>query len=186
MFIFGGILCYDKFFKGTEEPTTDSNVVDVEEIEVPNFVNSSYDMVAQNPVQNTRFKITSVMEYSNEVEKGYIISQSVEAGKIVPAGTEITFVVSKGPEYVTIPPVKGTTLDYAKQTLEAAGFVVQVITKENTGGNTEGVVAEVTPAEGTSKVKGSEVYIQVWGPPPSTEPETESTTEENPFYNPFF
>lgn len=184
--IFGGIMCYDKFFKNVEEPTTDSNITAVEDIEVPNFVNSSYDMVAQNPVQNARFKITSVMEYSDEVEKGYIISQSVPTGTIVPTGSEITFVVSKGPEYVTIPPVKGTTLDYAKQTLEAAGFVVQVITKENTGEYTEGVVAEVTPAEGTSKVKGSEVYIQVWGAPPSTEPETESTTEENPFFNPLF
>lgn len=184
--IFGGILGYDKFIKNAEETTTAPDTLAVEDIEVPNFVNSSYDMVAQNPVQNTRFKIVSVTEYSNEVEKGYIISQSIAPGTIVPTGTEISFVVSKGPEYVTIPPVKGSTQDSAKQTLEAAGFVVQIIVKDNPGDYTEGVVAEVTPAEGTSKIKGSEVYIQVWGLPPSTEPETETTTEDNPFFNPFF
>lgn len=184
LIFFGAYLGYENYIKENNEPTTDSQAVETM-IEVPNFVNSSYDMVAQNPVQNSRFKISSVMEYSDEVEKGYIISQSIEAGTQVATGSEITFVVSKGPEYVTIPPVKNTNIDYAKKTLEDAGFTVSIITKENNGDYVEGNVAEVTPAEGTSKVKGSEVFIQVWGAPPSTEaPET--TTEQNPFYNPFF
>jgi beta-lactam-binding protein with PASTA domain len=82
--------------------------------------------------------------------------------------------------------VKDTNIDYAKQTLEQAGFVVNIITKENNGDYTEGLVAEITPAEGTSKTKGTDVFVQVWGAPPSTEPDTETTTEKNPFYNPFF
>ena len=53
-------------------------------------------------------------------------------------------------------------------------------------GKPEGNVAEITPAEGTSKTKGTDVFVQVWGAPPSTEPDTETTTERNPFYNPFF
>ncbi len=184
LIFFGAYLGYDHFIKNKEEQTTEAPVVAM--IEVPNFVNSSYDMVAQNPVQNSRFKINSVLEYSDEVEKGYIISQSLEAGTSVETGSEITFVVSKGREFVTIPPVKDTNIDYAKQTLEQAGFVVNIITKENNGDYTEGNVAEITPAEGTSKTKGTDVFVQVWGAPPSTEPDTETTTERNPFYNPFF
>ncbi|MBR2454930.1 MAG: PASTA domain-containing protein [Clostridia bacterium] len=184
LIFFGAYLGYDHFIKNKEEQTTEAPVVAM--IEVPNFVNSSYDMVAQNPVQNSRFKINSVLEYSDEVEKGYIISQSLEAGTSVETGSEITFVVSKGREFVTIPPVKDTNIDYAKQTLEEAGFVVNIITKENNGDYTEGNVAEITPAEGTSKTKGTDVFVQVWGTPPSTEPDTETTTERNPFYNPFF
>lgn len=184
LIFFGAYLGYDHFIKNPEETTTEAPVVTT--IEVPKFVNSSYDMVAQNPVQNSRFKINSVMEYSDEVEKGYIISQSLEAGTTVPSGSEITFVVSKGPEFVTVPPVKDTNIDYAKETLEKAGFVVNIITKDNNGDYTEGNVAEITPAEGTSKPKGTDVFIQVWGAPPSTEPDTETTTERNPFYNPFF
>ncbi len=184
LIFFGAYLGYDHFIKNKEEQTTEAPVVAM--IEVPNFVNSSYDMVVQNPVQNSRFKINSVLEYSDEVEKGYIISQSLEAGTSVETGSEITFVVSKGREFVTIPPVKDTNIDYAKQTLEEAGFVVNIITKENNGDYTEGNVAEITPAEGTSKTKGTDVFVQVWGAPPSTEPDTETTTEKNPFYNPFF
>lgn len=184
LIFFGAYLGYDHFIKNNEEQTTEAPVATM--IEVPNFVNSSYDMVAQNPVQNSRFKINAILEFSDEVEKGYIISQSLEAGTSVETGSEITFVVSKGREFVTIPPVKDTNVDYAKQTLEDAGFVVNIITKENNGEYTEGLVAEITPAEGTSKTKGSDVFIQVWGAPPSTEPDTETTTEKNPFYNPFF
>lgn len=184
LIFFGSYLGYEHFLKEKEEPTTDEIVQ--ETIEVPDFVNNSYDMVAQNPVQNTRFKIIQVLEYSNEIEKGYIISQSVEAGTVVPVGTEITFVVSKGPEYVKIPSVINTNVDYAKETLEEAGFAVNIIIKDNNGDYTEGIVSEITPAEGTSKVKGTEVFIQVWGAPPSTETETETTTERNPFYNGFF
>ena len=184
LIFFGAYLGYDHFIKNNEEQTTEAPVATM--IEVPYFVNSSYDMVAQNPVQNSRFKINAVLEYSDEVEKGYIISQSLEAGTSVETGSEITFVVSKGREFVTIPPVKDTNVDYAKQTLEDAGFVVNIITKENNGDYVEGNVAEITPAEGTSKTKGTDVFIQVWGAPPSTEPDTETTTEKNPFYNPFF
>lgn len=180
LLIFAGFMAYDHFATDVdEEPSTEETTVAPETIEVPNFVNSSYDMIAQNPVQNDRFKISSTSEYSATVEKGYIISQSIEPGTEVEMGTAISFVVSKGPEYVTIPPVEGLNVDFAKESLEEAGFVVNVITKENNGDYDEGTVCEVTPEQGSSKIKGSEVYIQVWGAPPSTEPETEESTTED-------
>ena len=177
---FAGFMAYDHFAGNlNEEPSTEASTNAPEMIEVPNFVNSSYDMIAQNPVQNERFTISSTSEYSATVEKGYIISQSIEPGTEVEMGTKLSFVVSKGPEYVTIPPVEGLNVDFAKESLEEAGFVVNIITKENNGDYDEGTVYEVTPEQGSSKIKGSEVYIQVWGAPPSTEPETEESTTDS-------
>ena len=176
LIIFGGWFLYDRVLKDYIDTTTESTTEAPQSYEVPNFVNSSYDMVAQNPVQNDRFTIKSVMEYSAEVEKGYIISQSVEPGQVVAEGTEITFVVSKGPEYKIIPSVKNLYVDFAKEQLEEAGFVVSIITKDNNGDYEEGLVAEVTPEEGSSRIKGTTVHIQVYGPPPSTEPQTEEST----------
>lgn len=118
------------------------------------------------------------MEYSATVPKGYIISQSIKEGTKVPMGTKIVFTVSKGPEYVTIPDgIVGQLIDSAKPLLEDAGFTVKVIEKTNDGLHEEGEIAELTPKSGTSLVKGSEVYLQVWGAPPETEPETEDETE---------
>ncbi len=180
LLFFAGFMAYEHFAgDNNEEPSTEASTNAPEMIEVPNFVNSSYDMIAQNPVQNERFKISSTSEYSATVEKGYIISQSIEPGKEVEKGTKISFVVSKGPEYVTIPPVEGLNVDFAKESLEKAGFVVNIITKENNGDYDEGTVYEVTPEQGSSKIKGSEVYIQVWGAPPSTEPPTEEEESTN-------
>lgn len=176
LIIFGGWFLYDRVLKDYVDTSTESTTETPQSYEVPNFVNSSYDMVAQNPVQNDRFTIKSVMEYSADVEKGYIISQSIEPGQIVAEGTEITFIVSKGPEYKIIPSVKNLYVDFAKEQLEEAGFVVSIITKDNNGDYEEGIVAEVTPEEGASRVKGTTVHIQVYGPPPSTEPQTEEST----------
>ena len=183
--VVGGWFLYDKVIKDYIETPIESTTVAPEMFEVPNFVNSSYDLVAQNPVQNDRFTIKSVMEYSTEVEKGYIISQSIEAGQVVEEGTEITFVVSKGPEYKIIPSVENLYVDFAKEQLEEAGFVVNIITKENNGEYEEGIVAQVTPEEGTSRIKGTNVYIQVYGPPPSTEPQTEESTTNSGLFGGF-
>ncbi len=159
---FAGWFIYDRIANAPDK--NEENVTNqVEQIEVPNFVNSSYDLIAQNPVQNERFTIKSVTEYSSEIEKGYIIRQSLKAGTMVDKGAEITFTVSKGPEYVVIPPVKELDVEIAKAQLEELGFVVKVIEKTNDGKYPENTVAEVTPGEGTSQIKGSEIYLQVWG-----------------------
>ncbi len=163
---FAGWLVYDKVINAPEENPVEDSTQIKETVEVPNFVNSSYDLIAQNPVQNDRFTIKSVSEYSTKVEKGYIISQSIPAGSVVEKGAEIVFTISKGPEYVLIPPVVDTEADLAQKQLEEAGFVVKIIEKANDGNYTAGTVASVTPESGESAVKGSEVYLEVWGEPP--------------------
>lgn len=163
---FAGWFIYDRVINAPEETPVEDNTEAKEMIEVPNFVNTSYDLIASNPVQNERFTIKSTSDYSQTIEKGYIISQSIEPGKSVEKGTEITFVISKGPEYVAVPPVIDMEVETAKTQLEEAGFVVKIIEKANDGNYTANTVAGVTPEVGSSQVKGSEVYIEVWGEAP--------------------
>ena len=163
---FAGWFIYDRVINAPEETPVEDNTEAKEMIEVPNFVNTSYDLIASNPVQNERFTIKSTSDYSQTIEKGYIISQSIEPGKSVEKGTEITFVISKGPEYVAVPPVIDMEVETAKTQLEEAGFVVKIIEKANDGNYTANTVAGVTPEVGSSQVKGSEVYVEVWGEAP--------------------
>lgn len=164
-----GWFVYDRVINAPEENPVEDNTEIKETVEVPNFVNSSYDLIAQNPVQNDRFTIKSVSEYSATVEKGYIVSQSIAPGKMVEKGTEIVFVISKGPEYVLVPPVIDSEADLAKAQLEEAGFVVKIVEKTNDGNYTANTVASITPEAGSSQIKGSEVYLEVWGEPPTDE-----------------
>ena len=163
---FAGWFVYDKVINAPEEVPVEENTKVKETVEVPNFENTSYDLIASNPVQNERFTIKSVSEYSATIEKGYIISQSIAPGEIVEKGTEITFVISKGPEYVVIPPVIDMEAETAKSQLEEAGFVVKIIEKTNDGSYTANTVAGISPEAGTSQYKGSEVYLEIWGEPP--------------------
>lgn len=162
LLIFGGWIAYEVISNYRAETQVEESTTVGETIEVPDFTNWSYKEITSNPVQNKRFKIEIVYDYSSTVEKEYIIYQSITPGTMVQEGTEITFVVSKGPEYVVVPKVIGLAEDIAKAQLEEAGFVVTVEKKPNLGNNEAGTVAEVFPGEGTSHIKGSAITIYVW------------------------
>ena len=70
--------------------------------------------------------LTSIVEeeFSDDVDKGEIISQSPDGGNGV-RGDAITFVVSKGPDVVTVPDVTGKKKNDAVKALEKAGFKVR-------------------------------------------------------------
>ena len=162
LLIFGGFVAYEFISNRQSETPVEESTTISNPVVVPYFVNWPYKEIVSNPVQNKRFAIKVVYDYSSEIEKGYIISQSLAAGAEVQEGTEITLVVSKGPEYVVIPKVIGEVEEIAKAKLEELGFVVTVETKTNLGDNEAGTVAEITPGEGTSHIKGSAVTIYIW------------------------
>lgn len=64
-------------------------------------------------------------EYDSKIEKGNVISTSIEVGEIVEKNTTITLVVSDGAKEVEVPDVKEMDKEKAKETLEAAGFHVK-------------------------------------------------------------
>lgn len=105
----------------------------------------------------------STEEYSSTVKEGYVISQSVKAGKKVDGGTSISYVVSKGPEpaeKITIPPVSGSTLVEAKQTLKNVGL--NNIEVEYVDSPLEaGVVVETEPYVGSKVEVGSVIKLKV-------------------------
>ncbi len=175
--IFAGWMIGSRLIKAPEETPEETTTEVGELIEVPNFLNTEFELVAQNKVQNERFVIKSVYEYSSEIEKGYIVSQSIQAGERVEMGTEITFVVSKGPEYVVVPVVKDLTIDEGRAILEDAGFKVETIEKLNDGSHLETIIANVIPEEGSEQIKGSTITVEVWGA--VTEGETDEFIEDD-------
>lgn len=70
----------------------------------------------------------AVVQSSDSVAEGKVISQGTAAGKKVDKNTQIIITVSGGKEVKnkTVPSVNGKTEDEAKSTLEADGFVVSI------------------------------------------------------------
>lgn len=165
----GGWLTYDHFKNNPKEPTTEG-VAPM--IEVPNFVGQSYSRISNDEVQKTRFKFTVDYQYSDSAEAGLIIEQNLEAGTQVEQGSELKLTVSKGIEYVTLIDVSGMDYNKAFNLLTEAGFVCKKVEKNNDGSHTTNEVITVTPEAGKEYERGKEIYVQVWGEPPTTEPTT--------------
>lgn len=161
----GGWLTYDHFKNNPNEPTTEG-VAPM--IEVPNFVGQSYSRISNDEVQKTRFKFTVDYQYSDSAEAGVIIGQSLEAGTQIEQGSELKLTVSKGIEYVTLIDVSGMDYNKAFNLLTEAGFVCKKVEKNNDGSHTANEVITVTPEAGKEYERGKEIYVQVWGAPPTT------------------
>lgn len=161
----GGWLTYDHFKNNPKEPTTEGVA---QMIEVPNFVGQSYSRISNDEVQKTRFKFTVDYQYSDSAEAGVIIGQNLEAGTQTEQGSELKLTVSKGIEYVTLIDVSGMDYNKAFNLLTEAGFVCKKVEKNNDGSHTANEVITVTPEAGKEYERGKEIYVQVWGAPPTT------------------
>jgi serine/threonine-protein kinase len=69
-------------------------------VTVPSVTGDSEE-TAKSKLSSAGLKVSSTSAYSDSVDAGKVISQSVANGKMVPAGTTITITVSLGPEKVS-------------------------------------------------------------------------------------
>jgi serine/threonine-protein kinase len=95
---------------------------------------------------------------------GQIISQDPAATVMLPAGTAIRVVVSKGGPEVAIPNVEGQAVDAAQQVLVGAPFLFNVtLAEEPSSTIAKGRVIRTDPAIGTTVASGSNVTLIVSG-----------------------
>ncbi len=159
---------------------------DAELTAVPNFLGRSYYDIESNPVFNSNFKIKSQEIYSDDVNAGYVITQSIDPDTMVGKGTEITLYVSKGKEKVVLPYVVGAKFEEASARLTELGF--EVVKSETTVGNyADGEVIMVSLTENQKYDVGTKVTLKVYVSPTTTTaeqvaPATQPSWDE-PDYN---
>lgn len=96
----------------------------------------------------------------DNVAAGQVISQSVESGEKVPEGTQITIVVSTGPNAFDMPNVVGESEETARSTLETKGVIVSVEYKKSNDVAQGNVISQSIKA-GTKSKKGDKVNLVV-------------------------
>ena len=108
------------------EATEDTEIVmqvskGAEKKTVPNVVGQK-DADAQNAINSAGLSVGTVTyDYSDTVAQGIVISQSVDGGKKVDAGTTVNLVISNGPEpaaKVSVPPVTGSSESTARHAVK--------------------------------------------------------------------
>lgn len=129
------------------------------DVDVPNFIG----MKVSDVVDNDKYKFMWNIEQAYDANKpeGVIIDQDPKAGaKKIKENSKITLTVNSSGTLVSIPVVRGSTLDLAKAKIKEAGLVYEVLTVEDNE-TAEGIVKGTDPKEGTEVVVNSMVRILV-------------------------
>lgn len=140
---------------------------------VPNVIGQP-DADAQNAIIAAGLNVGTVTyDYNDSVPQGLVVSQSVDGGKKVAAGTSVGLVVSQGPkppEKVAVPPVTNTTLENAKQLLSSAGLATGNVVYRDDNSVPAGTVISCDPGVGTSVEEGTYVNLVVSRKPAEISP----------------
>jgi serine/threonine-protein kinase len=133
---------------------------------VPDITNVAYDqavaMLADPTVRLNAQRVDD--EFSRDIPIGNVIRTDPPVGTDVDRDSTVTIVVSKGPDYVTVPNVIGMSLTQARDTLIAAGLGVGDVSGQ--GGD---IVASQSLGANAQAVRGDAVDLVVGppAPPPS-------------------
>jgi eukaryotic-like serine/threonine-protein kinase len=120
---------------------------------VPDLKGKTFDQAA---AALTPLRLTAVRAevFSDTVPVGQVVSTSPGAGAKAARDSKVTVNVSKGPELIAVPDVRGKNVIEATNLLEAAGFVVT-----GTQGPANKPVSNTSPAPGTKRPRGSGVGL---------------------------
>jgi beta-lactam-binding protein with PASTA domain/predicted Ser/Thr protein kinase len=115
--------------------------------------------VATQPVDSTKAKDT-------------VVDTNPGPGTSVQRGTQVTLLVSKGPQTAFVPDVRGFAVALAVQTIRAAGFKAVVTQQDVTDQAQDSIVLTESPEQNTQATLGTPVTITIghYVPAPVTGP----------------
>jgi serine/threonine-protein kinase len=112
---------------------------------------------AERRLRDLGFVVTASQVFSDTVEKGRVLEQTPSSGTAA-KGSTITLVVSKGPDVVEVPDVRGDSATTATAKLVRAGLKAR--TQTIPGG--PGIVIQTDPRHGTKVKRGSTITLYVF------------------------
>ncbi len=124
-------------------------------VEVPDVTGKSLQQ-AQRTLEGLGFTVNPTFVF-NDAPKDQVLTQAPQGGT-ADRGSQISLTVSKGPDVVEVPDVRGDSPAVAKQKLERAGFVARRIDQPFGTGS---VVYATDPGHGKKVKRGSTVTYLV-------------------------
>ncbi|MGW1733152.1 Stk1 family PASTA domain-containing Ser/Thr kinase [Streptomyces sp. NPDC001999] len=99
--------------------------------------------------------------YSDDVDRGKVISSDPKSGARIRGNGSVKIVVSRGPEIVKVPDVRGTGPAEARRALKKVGLVPGMVTKEFSEDIEQGKVIRTDPGAGAERHPDSAVALVV-------------------------
>ncbi len=158
---------YQENFKVKEGSTIKVVVSKGQEIvKMPKVVGLKRDE-ATKLLKDTGLEVEVKEEYSDSVEKDYVIKQETEdeeeisQDEEIPAGSKIIIYVSTGIEQVEVPDLSGKTEEEAKTAITNAKLKWKSTEKTSDSSKTNGVVVNQSISSGSMVDKNTEITITV-------------------------
>lgn len=119
------------------------------------------DPIKQSAPKKAPKKVKPVKKNKNNKKKWLMITAGVVAAIVLVFLYLFLATDVFSPKKIPVPDVTNETIEVATKKLEAAGFVVGELDERNSEEIEEGKVIETDPAEGTERVKGTEIDLIV-------------------------
>ena len=152
----------------------------IEQVQVPDLATLTLDQ-ARARLEASKLRVGTLTPEDTDAPSGTVLRSDPAAGATLPAGSTVNLVVASGK--VAVPDVRGQDVGAARQTLEAAGFLLKVTSRPD-GTVAPNTVLEQSPVGGTAE-RGSTVELLVAAePPPSPSPTPSPTPSASPTPSP--
>ena len=148
-------------------------------ITIPDFTNKDLESVNKE-LKDLGLKVIVRDEYSDTVEKDYVISQSPVAGTQVAEGDTVSIVLSKGQKQGEVPRLVGLTLSDAENILTQNNLNLGNIKYEYSDTYKEGIVLSQSPNSGSTSIsKGDDVDVVVSKGPKESESDDDDNDDDS-------
>lgn len=127
-------------------------------VEVPDVVGKE-EQEAMSELRAAGFKVSTDTDYDDEVEEGYVISQSIAGGEKAAEGSNITLIISMGPavKKTEVPDLRGLGESAAKDKLSGANLKAGTVSEEYSDSVTAGCVISQSYSPGMEVDEGTAV-----------------------------
>ncbi|MFE0177071.1 Stk1 family PASTA domain-containing Ser/Thr kinase [Streptomyces sp. NPDC059002] len=118
-------------------------------------------------------------EFSDTDKRGTVMASDPAVGQRIRDNGKVTLTVSRGPENVKVPDVKGIPLATAKKELKNSGLEPGMVTKSFSESVKKGAVISTEPRAGFTRKAGSAIAIVVSKGAPIETPDVTGDSEED-------
>ncbi|MFI5933328.1 Stk1 family PASTA domain-containing Ser/Thr kinase [Actinoplanes sp. NPDC051494] len=135
-----------------------------ERYQVPDIVGLE-QAAAKGELDGAKLKVKEgTAKYSDTVPQGVVISSDPKAGESLKPGETVTIVVSKGKAPISVPDVKGKSIDEARAQLQGLGL--RVLEERQDSDEPANSILSQSPDPGTGVEKDTEIKLRISNGPP--------------------
>lgn len=132
-----------------------------EEFAMPNLIDFSEDQALEKLKELGLEGSIKERKFDDQINKDYVIDQSVKPDNKVLKGDRVELTISLGPEMVKVPDLKGFSVESIEKMLNGLGLEVGEITTKKESDQPKDTIITQFPQAGENIKKGGKINIEV-------------------------